>query len=1071
MLSAAIFCALTATAQVGVAQLAPMAGPGPVASLAGEKIVAVYVDGVSGAATDSALAVFGLAAGDTLDPTAVRLGIKRVYLTGPWADVRVYASRVTGGLALTLVLLPDRVVGSIDIDAQGAIPEGRLRPALGLRLGDRFRENQLQEAADNLAAAAGALGYPRATVRFEVEARGGAEHRVRFFLDPGAPTLVRTLKVVGDARMSADRVARVIGTQRGVPFSRMRVEQGLSRLLERLREHRHLDARAEVADIHIDANGFEVDVVIRVEAGPRYRVSFAGTDALARGELRGVANETTLAGTDRASLERASTRIEEVYARAGFARARVRAEVRPAGKDDDADRVVRFVVDEGPLVLVREIHVEGPKARTGFELANEIWRFVRAEAPRPGLLGRVDRGDVEELLETPSGAAREPRKEWIDRDRITFFRPEEYGGGFTLLPMGVVEPPYLEQLFRNAGGYIANKYRKEGYLDVRVEGPEPIWLKNGAEVRLRYRVHEGEQLNVGVVKFEPAPSVPVAELLTDTTLEPGGPLDLYAVEEARVRIEARLRDRGYPFARATERFVRGEPGVADIVFAVDEGQLVHVDQIRVRGNVRTKDFVILDRAQLKPGELYRASRIARARAALLRMGLFTSVSIALLDDVKDAKRRDVVIEVRERPRYSIEAGGGASLEDGPRAFSVLEARNVFGFGLGGRVRAQVNYPALLYDLIYDETDENTPRKRIESLERSALETGLLFTEGQLVVTGEMPRVYGLPFDARLHIDAIGLREIRPAFTLMKGSVLMGLDTQPARRLRIEPQVEAETSDFDCPTGLVVGTSCGQQTSGLTRRQDAGQISQLSFRLLSSLDLRDDPFRPHSGFFGSLTTDIAGGVGSLREASTKEAQAVVSNFVKVAGVVSGYVPLAPEFTLALSLRGGNIFPLGDDPNLYIPLYKRFYLGGTGSVRGFREDQILPVDDADWPATQRDKPRFVAPARSDELTYQGPELSTTSLGGNFFFNMRAELRMATFGEVEFGTFVDAGQLALDVTNVQLAGLAIGTGVGFRYNTPVGPLALDVGWQVIDGQRALAPLGTFRDRWNIHLAIGYF
>ena len=87
------------------------------------------------------------------------------------------------------------------------------------------------------------------------------------------------------------------------------------------------------------------------------------------------------------------------------------------------------------------------------------------------------------------------------------------------------------------------------------------------------------------------------------------------------------------------------------------------------------------------------------------------------------------------------------------------------------------------------------------------------------------------------------------------------------------------------------------------------------------------------------------------------------------------------------------------------------------------------------------------------------------------MRSELRFVLTGDLEFGTFVDAGQLANDVRNVNLTGIAIGTGVGLRYNTPVGPLALDVGWKVVDGQRALKPLNTFRDRWNLHLAIGYF
>jgi outer membrane translocation and assembly module TamA len=95
---------------------------------------------------------------------------------------------------------------------------------------------------------------------------------------------------------------------------------------------------------------------------------------------------------------------------------------------------------------------------------------------------------------------------------------------------------------------------------------------------------------------------------------------------------------------------------------------------------------------------------------------------------------------------------------------------------------------------------------------------------------------------------------------------------------------------------------------------------------------------------------------------------------------------------------------------------------------------------------------------------------SLGGNFFVNARSELRIGIFGDLDLGVFIDGGQLLNDPRNFAIGGFALGAGVGVRYNTPVGPFVIDLGWRVIDGQRRLPPLASV-ERLNVHFAIGTF
>lgn len=1013
----------------------------------------VIVEGAGDPAdADSARAIFGVEAGDRLKAGDVRLGIRRVFLTGPWADVQVWSEPAPEGVRLILHLVPDLLVDEVIVES-GALPVGRLRGAVGLSAGDRFRPQAVEDARVAVKKAASDLGYPRADVSASVERVGVNEHRVHIVVDAGEPTRIDAVTLEGDPALSEREVFEMLGVRPGRPFDRLGLEEGLTKLRALLVERRHLRARTDILDVRYGPERKKVSLRLLVEAGPRYRVDFVGNAIVPHATLKTVVHEREIGAIDRSSLPRAKDSLERYYRKSGYARVVVRWDDVPsyAPWDRDAERVLRFHIEEGPRVEVRQIVIEGTTARDGRAIGADLWAFIYAETPDGGLVQRMDRGDLEDFLGRGPGRHDENRP--VEEPDV-LLRPVTLP---FLLPGIERKPVYTTALFEAARQRIVDRYRKEGFLSVDVIGPELVWLEEGAAVRVRYRVVEGTQVHVSGVRFIPEPTLPLSDLLDEVPLEPGQPADLYAIEETRLVVERNLRERGFPFAEVTEQLVRLEDGLVEVQYRMAEGPRVKIGEVRVRGNRMTQDFVIIDRVRLSSGDWYSASAIEDSRQRLLRTGLFTSVSISFLDDRADAERRDILVQVVERPRYSVEAGGGGSLEDGPRAFSSLEVRNILGLGVGLRGRGQVNYPRALYPLYFDESDLTSPLRRFDDAPESY--RWLLFTEGQFLATAEIPKLYGVPFDVRVHVDTVGLREIRPAFTLMKGSLLGGLDLNPASWLHVSPQVEVETSDFFCPT-LTLGKSCGEGAAGLTRRVDAGTLTQVTTRLLSSLDFRDDPFRPHQGLYSSVTADLAFGAGELRASDQGDGGPVQSNFVKVAGVVSGYVPLAPDATLALTLRGGNIFGLPTtDPSVgnYVPLFKRFYLGGTSSVRGFNFDALLPSDDENWPASEP-KPRVAVDGQP------------ISLGGNFFVNGRAELRKTIVGDLEFGLFLDGGQLAQDVANVSLAGFAIGGGFGLRYNTPVGPLVLDLGTKIIDGQRGLP---TFLDlaRYNLHLSIGYF
>ena len=109
----------------------------------------------------------------------------------------------------------------------------------------------------------------------------------------------------------------------------------------------------------------------------------------------------------------------------------------------------------------------------------------------------------------------------------------------------------------------------------------------------------------------------------------------------------------------------------------------------------------------------------------------------------------------------------------------------------------------------------------------------------------------------------------------------------------------------------------------------------------ALDFRDDPVNPHSGILvaaqAEITKDISAELTDVNGENPVPANIFTA---KTSAGITGYIPVAPRTVLALSIRGGKIFALEPD-SLIIPP-KRFFLGGATTLRGFREDGVIPQD---------------------------------------------------------------------------------------------------------------------------------
>jgi outer membrane translocation and assembly module TamA len=161
------------------------------------------------------------------------------------------------------------------------------------------------------------------------------------------------------------------------------------------------------------------------------------------------------------------------------------------------------------------------------------------------------------------------------------------------------------------------------------------------------------------------------------------------------------------------------------------------------------------------------------------------------------------------------------------------------------------------------------------------------------------------------------------------------------------------------------------------------------------------------------------------------------YTELSGEVRGYIPLGSRFVWANRARSGT---LAGSSAALIPFYKRYFVGGSSSVRGWGRYQVSPLTPAGQP-----------------------------IGGRTMMEVSTEARFGIRGKLGGVLFVDGGNVWEGPWEVRASELRWAVGPGIRYDTPIGPMRVDLGLQlnpieglVVDGREA-------NRKWRVHFSIG--
>lgn len=503
-------------------------------------------------------------------------------------------------------------------------------------------------------------------------------------------------------------------------------------------------------------------------------------------------------------------------------------------------------------------------------------------------------------------------------------------------------------------------YLQRGYLEFRIDSTQVALTPDKQDISITVNVTEGERFVVSSVKLEGNYLDRDDEFKSLVAIRAGEPYNADQVAETTKAFSDHFGNFGFAFARieAVPEIDREKDQVA-LVLTSDPQRRAYVRRISVAGNDRTRDEVVRREFRQFEASWYDGEKIRLSRDRVDRLGYFTEVDVESQEVPGAPDQVDLVISVKEKPTGSLQLGAGFSSAEKVSFSFAIKQENVF--GSGNYLGVDVNTSKYKRTLVFSTTNPYFTQDGISRTIDLYYRTDKPYEDQggnyELVTTGASAR-FGVPFSE--------------TDTVFFGG---GLE-----QTRIKPGT-------NIPAAYLVYADRYGYTS-----------SAVPLTIGWSRDSRDSALAPNSGVYQKLNSEwsVAGDARYLR-----------ANYQ-----YQQYVPLNKKFTLAFNGELGLGKGINGRP---FPVFKNFYSGGLGSVRGFDQGTLGPRD-----------------------------VTGASLGGPKKVSLNVELIAPFPGAgndrtLRVFTFADIGNVYGDNERVRLSEMRASVGVGLSWISPLGPLRL--------------------------------
>ena len=1057
--------ALLTSEDPGLPSIIPNLGAQAAGGLAGKPIRRIEVVTVGGR-WPVATTIHRVLPGERASAAAARRAMREVLAEGHVARANVEAFEDGWGVVLRVNVLSRRIVAAIKVEG-GALDQAETLEAAGVALRREITAPHLDAVPARVQKFYADHGYPAARVRADAADTDDADEVVvSIYVTPGAPRTVKrrvfVIDPVADAEVGDLKKAYRVGA--GTRVDEPALAEADRDLVDSLRQKGFV--RARVVHGLQTARGHTY-LYVYITPGPRLVPAFDGQRAFDASDLEQAVN------LEKSPTDRPTELVERVrtfYASRGFLDAEV--SMVEKGKPEEPVHYLAFTIREHRQVRVTKrvfpcLKVQGEI--TANRVGDEIGSFLEEDLPGAERFWPPDPRLVTSLFGPKRGSG--GRGAPADLNPLVTYSSETYERslkhlkdlfhslGYLNAVVGPVSVIRATCAKRSRAGECIPLPPKEPIRarclkdSLGLPVPEPSvpeslsctpdprrGIECSPEMTIRIPIALGPQTTTWDLAFEGNKSLTGAALGKIAALPLGTPLSSVELEAARVRVLDAYRRGGYAYAEVR---TNAEPSPdrtrARIRFYVTEREKVIVTGFVVKGAARTNERLILRRVALRVNEPYRLDDVRATEERIATLGTFSSVSVGLEDSEVPGQAKRVVITVVENPSLYLEARPGFSTGDGVRGSFEWGHRNLGGLAISVSLRIQLSYlfdflildPQVLANYTRKCQPGNTQCVEVDTLSRLERRNNVSFS---------FPEI-GLGPLIRLSLDAIDLHDNQRDYSITKEAIVPTLTYRPARQLSAQLGFSAEYNDV-----TILNQDALASTKSLLRAPE-GKTVALAQLLAATADYRDKPLDATRGVLvsGSVEHVNAFPTGEFDPKDTAK-----SHFLRFSGRIAGYIRLTRGgIALAASLGLGYNLQLFQGSKTYPD--RLFFLGGGDSMRAFLAGAMVPEDLAQ-PLLQL----------KDPIKQQEALKDIALRGGDAAINPRLELRVPVFDIWSAGFFIDTGNVWLDPSRIS-ATLRYAAGAGVRIGTPIGPIALDYGVNLL--RRPWEDFGAF------HFSIGLF
>jgi len=597
-----------------------LTAPSTTEAAEGPLIVSARVEAIGPVDEEGILEVLELQKGNRIDRQRLRELILTLYASAEVERMRVITAETEGGVDVVVRMSNRSTVSGVKVRTGKPTRRVKVRRWVQIEVGDPVTAEGIEASRRRVQRRLHDRGFTDAVVEAYLDFnRKTNTVGVEFEVVAGAPQVVRTVILEG---LDDDEMRAAAGPKykTGARLT--------SRFEDRLRDRTEANLRtigfweAEVLSIERRVDGAEVDLVMQVEPGARFRLELETPPEslkIAENAFPDPAREEI----HPAQTELLAEQIVENLQESGFLLAEVSAELTVEADE----QVLRVTVDPGRKLKVADVEFPGAESIKRSELRDAIG------VKQGGTGGWFKQNISNATLESD-------RKALVDL------------------------------------------YQRRGFPFAVLAPPEIVPIEVEDRVRVLFPIEEAVRWFISEVQIEGLPVEAAAELESDPLeLAEGSPWSPGAVERAKVRLETSLADSGYPEGRVEAEVDTSNEGHATVVFQVSSGPFVRIGEVIIAGLRRThRELVagVIRRAGVRTGEPLSRRKMLAAQRGLFELGLFRRAELAPMPGQEHRADRNIVVACEEGEQKSYLFGVGYSNVDAARLILGWSHLNLLG---------------------------------------------------------------------------------------------------------------------------------------------------------------------------------------------------------------------------------------------------------------------------------------------------------------------------------------------------------------------------------------------------------